>query len=118
MYLLVSLLSPPSIVSLSTLACTVETDDPTSGWVCASYCWVKQLAIQFDKMDPTKFRDIPLPQERSANDSPLDKKAENVRQEEVGKTILNMVDDIILNYYEQKEQDTTVAQQELCMSVA
>ena len=31
--------------------------DPSSNWAKARYCWVKQLAIRFGKIDIKKYRD-------------------------------------------------------------
>ena len=41
------------------------SDDPTCPWARGRYNWIKQLAIRFGILDPTQFRDIPLPKTTS-----------------------------------------------------
>ena len=50
-----------------------EINDPNNPWAQAQFNWFKQLSIQYDKLDPTKFCDPPLPQTISGG-NPVTKK--------------------------------------------
>ena len=69
------------------------SNDPTFLLALARYNWIKQLAICFGILDPTKFQDIPLPTSASGEVSTT----ENPTEHEANCVLSSMVEKLLIS---------------------
>ena len=77
------------------------SDDLNSPWARAHFNWFKQLAIRYGKLDPTKFRDPPLPQTLSGGHQVA---SEYIRYE-VEKNLNELVNNVVINSHTSCKHD-------------
>ena len=69
------------------------SSNPSSPWARARFNWIKQLAICFGKLVPTKFRDPPIPSSiigiMPSTSDPVNHKVFSILDEMVDNTIIH-----------------------------